>query len=137
MKKENKMILSLVMVFVLLCATTIRANLIQPAMRDKTLVIVQKNEPVLRSARVTITSYHAQKWQTKTADGSVITPGVMWCAISKDLMKSMDLQFGDTIYYNEVGYAVKDLTHNRLKNTVDILVHNREMILEKAMVYFK
>jgi hypothetical protein len=86
---------------------------------------------------VTVTSYHAQRYKSKTADGSVISPGVMWCAISKDLMKRMGLQFGDTIYYNDVGYAVRDLTHDRMRNTVDILVHNREMILEKALVYFK
>lgn len=126
----------IVMATIMTCVAPIRANVnshVSPEHRYERT----KEREVRRQAVVKITSYHSGDFDTKTADGSVIIEGVRWCAVSRDLMDSLDIEFGDTLVFNDVGYAVKDNTHRRMRMTVDILVHDRSMMLEYDTVYVK
>lgn len=84
---------------------------------------------------VFVTVYKYSTGRCITADGSVIRPGVMWCAVSPDMLKKHGLKFGDTIVYKDTKYAIHDLTHRRLKNTVDILVHDDSYFSESSTIY--
>ena len=84
---------------------------------------------------VFVTTYKYNKNTERTADGSVIKPGVLWCAVSPDMLKDHNLSFGDTMFYKEVGYAIHDLTNERLKKTVDILIHDNDIFAESSSIY--
>jgi len=84
---------------------------------------------------VFVTVYKYNKSQCLTADGSRIRPGVFWCALSPDLFDDYNISFGDTIIYNDIGYIVHDITSDRLKRTVDILIHDNELFSESSTIY--
>ena len=86
---------------------------------------------------VFVTVYKYTEENCVTADGSIIRPGVFWCAASPDLIKNHNLSFGDTIFYKDVGYALHDLTHKRLKSTIDILIHDHKVFSEFADIYIE
>ena len=92
-------------------------------------------QPVKKAINVFVTVYKYTKEQCLTADGSTIRPGVFWCAVSPDMLKKHDLSFGDTIVYKDVGYVIHDLTSERLKNTVDILIHDNDVFSESNLIY--
>jgi len=88
-----------------------------------------------KEINVFVTTYKYSKERCTTADGSIIRPGVFWCAVSPDLLRDNDLNFGDTIIYKDIGYAIHDLTHERLRGTVDILIHDNNVFSESNKIY--
>jgi hypothetical protein len=98
-----------------------------------TRIILAQNPKTAIS--VFITAYKYSEDSQNTADGSTIRAGVVWCAVSPDMINKYNLSFGDTIFYNDVGYAIHDLTNDRLRNTVDILIHDNNAFSEYSIIY--
>lgn len=106
---------------------------------DRNNPMIEQGDTIscLRSMKVFVTVYRYKSGRSRTADGSVIRPNVKWCAVSRDILANNNLKFGDTLIYKDIGYAIRDLTHKRLRHTVDILMHSNKIFAETGVVYFK
>ena len=87
---------------------------------------------------VTLTCYQPVKSQCDreplvTADGSKINlhhlkrGSIKWCAISRDLLYLFPKNKPKKVFIEGFGiYEVKDVTNNRFKHRVDILIHPKD-----------
>ena len=87
---------------------------------------------------VTLTCYQPVKSQCNkeplvTADGSKINlhhlkrGNIKWCAISRDLLYLFPKNKPKKVFIEGFGvYEVKDVTNNRFKHRVDILIHPKD-----------
>jgi 3D (Asp-Asp-Asp) domain-containing protein len=121
--------IKLVLVFFVLL---INPTVLHRQLVDYDIVLPQK------TINVRITNYYASVGD-KTASNSVIRKSSFnkWVAISRQLKKILNLDFGDTISISEPlqlkgEYIIKDLTNKRIKNTIDILTKPTD----EANLYF-
>lgn len=88
-----------------------------------------------QSFRVKLTGYHPVKAECDanpliTADGSHVDlhklkrGKIRWCAVSRELLRHFPKDKPKRIWIEGYGvYEVRDVTHKRIKNTVDIMLH--------------
>ena len=98
-----------------------------------------------QSFRVKLTSYHPVKSECDanpliTADGSHVDlhklkrGKIRWCAVSRELLRHFPKDKPKRIWIEGYGvYEVRDVTHKRIKNTVDIMLHpaDRQVIYRR------
>ncbi len=78
---------------------------------------------------VTVTAYSPSVDETDstpyiTASNKRVRDGI--CAISRDIEKELDLQFGDTIYLEGIGTCeFQDRMHRRKRKQVDLFMWNK------------
>ena len=84
---------------------------------------------VIILSTMTVTSYRAVKAQTDdTPNYTSINHHVhpYGCAVSPDLLTSGEVCYGDAVIIPKVGIRiVNDVTHPRLKRTIDIFVNTK------------
>lgn len=107
--------------FILFPSSTIQCNTFQKIHR--------------KVIKVRLTHYHPVKAQCDThplitADGSKIDlhklkkGQIRWCAVSRDIWKMFPKNRKKTIWIEGYGiYEVRDVTNERMRNTIDILLH--------------
>lgn len=100
-----------------------------------------------QSFRVKLTGYHPVKSECDanpliTADGSHVDlrklkkGKIRWCAVSRELLRHFPKDKPKRIWIEDYGvYEVRDVTHKRIKNTVDIMLHpaDKQVIFRRGV----
>jgi len=94
--------------------------------------VVDQREHSLIIGKATITGYSPQEGETDstpfiTASNKKVNWNELnelhYIAVSRDLMKKYNLEFGDQIF---IGFQIEDLMNKRITNSVDIFFSNEE-----------